>query len=920
MSVTEIKQALGSWELRLREDTPQAVRDALTFYGHIAILPGELPATQYTDALLSAARYVGVLRGRDAQDDFVLKGSGLTFWLGDEDDKGDIFETAVNLNAATFGTAIAALLPAGGAVVAGTIYSVPGTYTGTHRWETPRKALTYVTDVFGAEFRVNNDATLDAGTVAQLYVTTPKTLLIPKGAGADLFRKALPGKMAMGTDVEDTTTRVVLLAEGEGDAISTAAVNAPATPYKDLRGNALKATRLVSESGTETSNAPARAQLMLNRFLNPRKAVNLSTNDYDVKGSFVVGDYLDVYDPENGFYDLAREVYWQGERLNPMALRCVEMSWPIEAGFTVAFRDINGVWIDLTNYFVPESGETTIVVGELARGMASVGGESVGSRPNLPEGPGADGTIPAAPAFIDYSTGVYQEGRRTLSAVRLEWNQPLNTDASTITDGGRYEIRWRPAVVIGYNVSWDDLTTYSWDDLGTWDALLSDPIQATTQWTYATVGWDTRVFTVMGLGPGVQYEFQVRAVDAANPPHFGAWSSTVTIITTGDIIAPSAPAAPTVASSLIGIMVVHKLGKASGGEFNLEPDMDHLEVHVGGTAEFVPSDATKIGAMPANQGLILGSIPVVGSFKVESADMVWVKVVAVDQTGNRSAPSAGAQSTIQLIDSAHISDLTVSKVSAGTITAAWLLAGSIKTADAGARVELDSTGFRAYNDGGARTAVIDSETGDVEITGRFATGLGNGEVLIEGGFGAGFIIFDAPSNVPEEPDFAVFLWGKDHPAYGGQQLAIQTVEGKNIGTGAETGTEVNVGVNALELLHRDVWQANMYASLNLGMYPSATDPSNKGMIHFQGARGRNAHPSIMSTHFTGWTSITNGVVGVTWNYGSTSPYSNVILTSAQADVNCWCSGSNATSFTVSTNPSNLLRNVHYDVIGTKDII
>lgn len=734
MSVTEIKQAIGGWELRLREDTPQQVLDALTFYGHIAILPGELPVAQYGDALLASARYVGVYRGRDAQDAFTLKGSGMAFWLGDEDGKGDVFETPVVLTAATFANSVRALLPPGGSITEGVLNSVAGTYTGSHQWQNSREAITYVTDTFGAEYRVNYDGTLDAGTVSQLYVTTPKTLLMRKGFGADLLRKAIAGQMAMGVDVEDVTTRVVLLAEGEGTNIVTADADAPPTPYRDLHGNPIKVTRLVSESGTEAANAAARAQLQLNRFLNARRSVSLSSSDYDIKGTFVVGDYLDVYDPENGFYDAAREVYWQGEHINPMALRCVEMSWPIPPGWTVAFRDINGVWIDLSRYYVGESGDTTIVVGDLARGLASVGGEAVGVRPNLPDGalPPADSTIPAAPVFGDISSGSYQpdNGEWTKSAVFVTWAQPLNTDGSVITDGGHYEIRYRVGTYIGYRVKWGQLNQagYKWGELSgnKWGAPISDPVTTSQEWTVVYVGWGQTQTMIQELTPGVEYEFQIRAVDAANPPHQGPWSASTFVIASGDIFAPDVPAAPVVASSRIAIQVMHLLGKASGGTFNLQPDLAYLSVHVGGSSSFYPDDSNAVGKLIANSGMIQANIPAVGTFQIEQTDDVWVRVVAVDRTGNKSGPSDAVQASVELIDDAHISDLTVSKVTAGTIMANWLLAASIRTAESGARVEMSGSGIQAYNVVGEKTVDIKSTDGSVTVTGKIQT-LVNGD-------------------------------------------------------------------------------------------------------------------------------------------------------------------------------------------------
>jgi hypothetical protein len=117
--------------------------------------------------------------------------------------------------------------------------------------------------------------------------------------------------------------------------------------------------------------------------------------------------------------------------------------------------------------------------------------------------------------------------------------------------------------------------------------------------------------------------------------------------------------------------------------------------------------------------MITANVPAVGTFQVESTENIWVKVIAVDRSGNQSPPSASVQSSATLIDSAHISDLTVSKLTAGTLTAAVILAGSIKTATSGARVEQDAAGMRAYNASGVQTFEVDATTGDVDIIGRF---------------------------------------------------------------------------------------------------------------------------------------------------------------------------------------------------------
>lgn len=720
MSVTEIKQSLGDWSLRLRRDTPKEIMDALTLFGHVALLPGPMVPGQFGDNLLSAARYVGVYRGRSAAEDFELRGSGMAFWLGDEDDKGDVFETAVTFTAATFASAIAGLLPPGGSVTAGVIGALAGTYTGTHQWQTPRSALTYVADLYSTpsapvEWRVNYNGTLDAGLVSTLYVTDPRALLVRRDSGRDLSRVALPGAMSLEKKGNDVTTRVVLLAEGEGATIATGDADVGVNPYKDIHGNAAKFTRLSSEADTSAANADARAQLLLNRFTNPGSAVELSTSVYDVKGDLSVGDYIYVYDPISGFEDATKEVYWKGDRMNPALIRCVEMTWPIVSGWTVAFRDINGNWLDLSPWYEPETGDTSIVVGDLPSALTGSGG-SMDFRPNIG---GPDSTIPGVPTFnTPFSSVAYQSSflNDVRAAVWITWNEPLNVDASTIQDGDHYEIRYRANQTFQYPTLWSQIHVLRWNQLNTWGRPLDNPAVVANQWVYVNIPWDSNEITIFELLVAAQYEFQIRAVDAADPPNAGAWSASVFFTTKSDVIAPAQPAPPSVAASRIAVQVTHTLGAASGGTYNLANDLHHFEVHAGG-GDFFPTESTKIGTLIANEGNLMGHIPAVGTFPIEYTDTIQVKVVAVDRFGNKSSPSIGVSATANLIDSAHISDLTASKITAGVIMADLLLSGSIKTATDGQRAELNNQGLQLYDAEGNLTVNLTADDANPNFIG-----------------------------------------------------------------------------------------------------------------------------------------------------------------------------------------------------------
>lgn len=729
MAVQEVLKALGSWEINLLPQTPRDVLDALDYFGHVAIIPGRLDPAQYGDNLLTSARYVGVLRtktigddGRTSapQDDLSVGGVGMAFWLGDEDGKGSVYENAVEPASASFADAVTMLLPASGAVTAGTLYSVTGQYTGHHQYESPRSAITYVCDTMSTtsvpvSWRVNGNGTLDAGPDSSLFVTTPTCVITTKDAGEDMAMRALPGSVDVTRDVEDYSTRVVLLAEGEGTSIATGAADiSPATSYKDIHGNALKLTRLVSESDTATANAETRAQLALSQFTSTRNALQLSTSDYDVHGTFQVGDRVWVYDPDSGLIDTSTEITFRGQRINPIKLQVTETQWAVTDQYTVAYRTAAGAWVDLTQYVEWETDSTsTVTVGDFARQLTSAGTEPVGSRPN------ADTSTPGQPTFIEPFTGVaYLDNRGfTRARVVLSWNAPNNIDGSTILDGDHYEIRYAVDTDMIYPATWAAVSQVRWQDLQIWAQPFAAP---DGKWQTMVVNWDTTTAQLQDLSPGIGYDIQIRAVDKTG--NTGAWSGTTTFTASTDNIPPSTPAAPSVAGSRIAVQVTHELGKSSGGTFNLESDLDHLEVHVSYEPGFTPDATTLKGKAVANAGMIQAQIPVVFTAQIEETSARYVRVVAVDKTGNKSGPSDAASATALLIDDAHISDLTVSKVTAGEIVADWIVGARIKTADTGSRVELNSGGIGAWNDAGTQTVAIAAADGSVSIVGQLKSG------------------------------------------------------------------------------------------------------------------------------------------------------------------------------------------------------
>lgn len=709
MPVSDVLRAVGSWDLNLKPSVPQSVVDLLdrNRYGRVVVDSGRDNPELLGDALLRSARYVGVLHktGRDGGT-VQLSGTGMAWWLG-SDAVSDAIEQEVKFTGATFDAAIRGLLPASQCVREGTLHEVTGaTYSGTHIYSSPRKAIDYVADLFSADWRVNGDATLDAGLPADLFVSTPQAAIIRHAEGWDMGVKALPGSVKLDRDVSDFTTRVVTVAEGNGRTVSvgTADIEPGLNPYKDSFGNPVKLTRLVSESNTSLINADARAQLQLNNYTAPSESITVTSTTHDIRGDIAVGDYVWVYDPEVGLIDYDNEIVFRGDRIWPVKLRVSALSWPVTDGMGVYFRTGTGEWVDLSDHVVFDgAGQSTITVGGLNKSLTNSTVEAPGSRV-IP-----DSSVPAAPGLaLPFKTSIYQNAQGESKArIIVAWTQPTNTNGTIILDGSHYEVQYR---VVG-----------------------------DTAWQSSVISFDFLSMSILELSTATNYELRVRAVDVASPPNYGVWSDIVSVTTPGDTIPPATPAGATVAAATTSIQVRHDLGMASGGTYNLDPDLHHLEVHSSTTGPgYDPDASTLLGRLTATQGMIAAQTPAIGTFTVPSTAAIWIKVVAVDISGNRSPASVAVQSTALLIPSANIGDLDASKIVTGDFRGTYGLLGLFRTAVSGARFEAGDNnnglnGMRLYRPSGTLALQGQASTGDliayqadgVKPTFRIAADTGN---------------------------------------------------------------------------------------------------------------------------------------------------------------------------------------------------
>lgn len=370
MTVTERLMAPGQWAISLRNDTPISVRNKLVEFGHVVITSSWLDPYSMTDAdLKGAARYTGIVRRSrwSTAGQYDLSGPGLAAWLGDENGKGRISGvfTTHSYTAGTLTTWVTALIAP--MLSVGTIVNTATNVTWNAKWQTPRAALDYVCAVAGAEWRVNPDGTVDAGHVSTMWQVTPNDVIMRRaGAGNVALNGIEAGDLATERDSSTWTSWVVVFGQGDGTNIATGQANI-SSPYKDFLGNTAEVVGIVNApSGLPTSAAliaAANDQLTRNNTVLPQ--LSITSEMYDVGRYVRPGDNVYVWDPDLGLVDpTATAVELREGTAQPMTLRCFAMTWAIERGMGVYYRDKNGAVTDLTDFVRWETTPTVWEVGQ----------------------------------------------------------------------------------------------------------------------------------------------------------------------------------------------------------------------------------------------------------------------------------------------------------------------------------------------------------------------------------------------------------------------------------------------------------------------------------------------------------------------------------------------------------------------------
>jgi len=362
----------------------------------------------------------------------------------------------------------------------------------------------------------------------------------------------------------------------------------------------------------------------------------------------------------------------------------------------------------------------------LAGGAAGAG--SSGTTPT----PVKDILAPSPPTTLVTSSSAVQIGDTYIADITASWTAPTtNTNGTPLTDLDKYEVQYARGT-----------TPTNWQPGGS------------TQST---------VIVLNSLAPNVIYTVRVRAVDKAG--NVSTWLTSGNVTTAADSTAPNTPSTPTVGNYL-GTLRVTWDGKDSGGN-PMPADWRNTEVHASSVSATFTPDATTLKG---------GFFKAGGTFQITDfgyGTTVWVRLVAVDQSGNRSAPSTAASGIPQQIVDGDVGNIAANKIITGSLQASARIIAGI---DGARRAELTGTGFYAYDPGpdndvtdpviSLGTASNDYFTvmsGGVAVAGISSAGDGSFSTLSVAGFVDSDLdgVPDSPQPDDTDPNAGFRIYGKE---------------------------------------------------------------------------------------------------------------------------------------------------------------
>lgn len=372
----------GQWELTLRPDTPAQIIDLLndSWYSLVSIY-GSTIRPELVGTVLPM--YTGTLL--DRPDRWTIGGTGPDRYLGEvgginEDDQlGPLTTNVIEFDGTTDGSLTQWLTAIVNDTVCGlSLVYVGGPSSATKRpgrflRTTAKTMMDWTCGKFGVEYIVGSNFWLLVGTIDELYpFTEPYPMAIRRG-GRDLNVDGInASRLSLDMSVRDRVQRCISVVH---DPQTHSVANAPSWPFKNPQGDTMAWTW--QQSGPElgqattplaTDDAADDAVAQVNKLQPTTKTIKIESDEYDVTSRVRPGEYIMVYDVEEGLFDQTNKISYRGRVTYPVKLRTEEITWPVQRGMAIMHdnRHQGGGVTDLTRYvdFDAEGRGTSITVGK----------------------------------------------------------------------------------------------------------------------------------------------------------------------------------------------------------------------------------------------------------------------------------------------------------------------------------------------------------------------------------------------------------------------------------------------------------------------------------------------------------------------------------------------------------------------------
>jgi hypothetical protein len=378
VSIHYVAEAPGSWGVDLRPSTPHAVTQALDVASHgfstLIITPTRVDPVGHiynVDQLHAVCTYAGLLRSQ--RNRLSIGGPGLWAALGNEQGFGPLVGSGLSATR-TIRTWIQNL-DIDPFITASTGLNNGASWTWTSaRVMTRREAIESIMDAFWFPYfldprdRLIKDQT-EEWTHFPSQVSGPYPFLTPwfdgrePGGNSPMIRATFD----VTDDLDEWASAITYT-----DAGSTT-TTAGSSSYIYAGGTSVDQTKYISDTSTTSGYGPTVAASQLDSLNGVGRSITATADDPDVLSYIVPGVFVLAYDPENGIYDFTYGNYTiRGQMMWPAILSVASMRVPISegSGVYVAVWDPTGGGgagaddvIDLSEWFIPEDGPTTLELG-----------------------------------------------------------------------------------------------------------------------------------------------------------------------------------------------------------------------------------------------------------------------------------------------------------------------------------------------------------------------------------------------------------------------------------------------------------------------------------------------------------------------------------------------------------------------------